>query len=242
MEIEIMGYRVYADTIQKLIPSGSKRIINTLNAYSFVTAEKDSIFKESLMRSDILLADGFPVVLAARLLKGEKIQKIAGEDLFFQMVKKLNETGGSCFFLGASESTLSKIRLRMMSDYPAITVSTLSPPFKADFSEEDINEMLGAINIVRPDVLFVGLTAPKQEKLVSKIYDRLECGDICSIGAVFDFYAGTNKRPAKIWINLRLEWLARLLKEPTRLWKRYLIYSPLFFVYLLKHLMGAKRN
>jgi N-acetylglucosaminyldiphosphoundecaprenol N-acetyl-beta-D-mannosaminyltransferase len=235
MTVEVMGYSVYAGSLEEIKPMGKKRIINTLNAYSFVKAESDHNFKKCLKNSDILIADGFPVVTAARFLKGEKIKKIAGEDLFFQMMKCLQPTGGSCFFLGAGSTTLEKIHHRVSLEFPNIKVYSYSPPYKPEFGEEDMTEMVKAVNSIKPDVLFVGLTAPKQEKLVGKIHHMLECGDICSIGAVFDFYAGTNKRPSKFWIKLRLEWFIRLVKEPSRLWKRYLIYSPWFFIYMIKY-------
>ncbi len=94
--------------------------------------------------------------------------------------------------------------------------------------------LLNLINDFSPDVLFVGMTAPKQEKWLHEFKDRLNFDVASSIGAVFDFYVGTVKRPSKIWIKLHLEWLPRLLKEPKRLWRRNFISTPLFFFEILK--------
>jgi hypothetical protein len=94
--------------------------------------------------------------------------------------------------------------------------------------------MLAAVNAVSPDVLFIGMTAPKQEKWAFEHKGFLQAQTICSIGAVFDFYAGTVKRPSAFWISLRLEWLIRLIKEPRRMWKRYLYYGPVFIAYILQ--------
>ena len=94
--------------------------------------------------------------------------------------------------------------------------------------------MLAAVNAVYPEVLFIGMTAPKQEKWAFEHKDLLQARTICSIGAVFDFYAGTVKRPSPFWIALRLEWLIRLIKEPRRMWKRYLYYGPVFIGYILR--------
>ncbi len=94
--------------------------------------------------------------------------------------------------------------------------------------------MVNAVNDFQPDVLFVGMTAPKQEKWVYKHKDRLDAKIICAIGAVFDFYAGTVDRPQQFWINLGLEWFIRLYKEPKRMWKRYLYYGPVFVFHILK--------
>ncbi len=101
--------------------------------------------------------------------------------------------------------------------------------------------MLNAINTFSPDVVFVGMTAPKQEKWVYQNFQRMNTRIICSIGAVFDFYAGSVNRPSAFWINLKLEWFIRLLKAPKRLWKRYLVYSPLFFVDLILFKAGIKK-
>ena len=88
--------------------------------------------------------------------------------------------------------------------------------------------MVRAVNAFQPDVLFIGMTAPKQEKWAHEHKHLLQAKIICSIGAVFDFYAGTVQRPAKIWIDLGLEWFVRLLHEPKRMWRRYLYYGPVF--------------
>ena len=104
---------------------------------------------------------------------------------------------------------------------------------KPVFSADDNAEMLSQVNNFKPDVLFVGMTAPKQEKWAYSNKTRIDAQLICSIGAVFDFYAGTVQRPSDVWIDLSLEWLGRLVKEPKRMWKRYLYYGPVFFYYLV---------
>jgi N-acetylglucosaminyldiphosphoundecaprenol N-acetyl-beta-D-mannosaminyltransferase len=100
--------------------------------------------------------------------------------------------------------------------------------------------MLNAINKANPFAVFVGMTAPKQEKWVYQNCNSIHSNVICSIGAVFDFYAETIKRPSKIWVRSNLEWFIRLIREPKRLYKRYLIYSPKFLVYLLAYLFRFK--
>jgi N-acetylglucosaminyldiphosphoundecaprenol N-acetyl-beta-D-mannosaminyltransferase len=211
-----------------------KILINTINQYSFCIAEQDSGFKKALQESDILLPDGMAVVMALRLLTGKKIKKIAGADIHLHLLQELEQKGGSCFYLGSSENTLLKIRERMAIEFPNIKVQIFSPPYKPEFSREDNNLMLEAVNAFQPDVLFVGMTAPKQEKWACTHKEQLNTKIICSIGAVFDFYAGTVQRPSRFWINLRLEWFIRLLKEPKRMWRRYLYYGPVFIGLILE--------
>jgi len=228
-----LGYNVFNDKLNT-IGVGKKLLINTINQYSFCIASKDNEFSNALKQSDILLPDGIGIVAAAKLLKGEKIKKIAGADIHEFLLNKLNSEEGSCFYLGSSLDTLQKIKERLKKEYPKIRAGFHSPPYKPKFTEEDNTTMVNAVNEFKPDVLFVGMTAPKQEKWSFKNKSALDVQIICSIGAVFDFYAGTMKRPNKIWINLGLEWFGRLIKEPKRMWKRYIYYGFIFLGHLAK--------
>lgn len=235
---ECLGYEVFSDTLERLTIE-KKVLVNTINQYSYCLAEQDDDFKKSLQGSDFLLPDGVGIVMAAKLLTKNKIKKIAGADLHHFLLKKMNKESGSCFYLGASVETLDKIERRIQAEYPNIKVGSYSPPFKKIFSTADNETMLTKVNLFKPDVLFVGMTAPKQEKWAYLYKNELDSKIICSIGAVFDFYAGTVKRPNKIWISLGLEWLGRLLKEPKRMWKRYIYYGAVFGFYLLKEKINS---
>ena len=227
----LQKYTLFNQPLESI--SHPKLLINTLNAHSFNTARKDDDFNKALLYSDILLPDGISVVWAMRLLSGLKIQKIAGADLFFYEMERANEKGGKCFFLGSTEDTLEKIQKRAALEYPNIQVFSYSPPYKAEFSDEDNEQMIEVINTVKPDVLFVGMTAPKQEKWAFQHFNQMQVGHVCCIGAVFDFYAGTIQRAPKWMIQLGVEWLYRLIKEPRRLWRRYLIGNTKFLGYIL---------
>ena len=122
-----------------------------------------------------------------------------------------------------------------MREQPDLQVAFYAPPFKKNFDEEDTKKMVKAVNAFKPDILFIGMTAPKQEKWAIANKDQLNVNVISSIGAVFDFYAGTVKRPSKMMIAFKLEWLGRLLKEPKRMWKRYLYFGPYFIYLILSH-------
>ncbi|WP_345106344.1 WecB/TagA/CpsF family glycosyltransferase [Mucilaginibacter panaciglaebae] len=222
-----LGYEIFADTLEKL-PTNYRTVINTINQYSYCMAEHDNHFKEALKNSDILLPDGVGIVAAAKFLKGSLIKKVSGADLHDHLLKDLNVKGGTCFYLGSSTATLEKIEKRLKKEYPNIKGHFYSPPFKKEFTPEENQEMIDRVNEVNPDVLFVGMTAPKQEKWAIANKALLNAKYICSIGAVFDFYAGTVKRPNKVWINLGLEWMGRMVAEPRRLYKRYMVYGPVF--------------
>lgn len=230
---EAFPYKFF-DQELKMLPKGQRLVINTINQYSYCVAEKDPDFKTALMESDVLLPDGIGIVKLSSWVFGRSIKKIAGEDLFYHLVGRMNEEGGKCFFLGSSTKTLEKILSRMKTDYPSILVGCYSPPYMDKFGDEDTKAMIKAVNDFEPDTLFVGMTAPKQEKWVHQVKEQLNVSTIASIGAVFDFYAGTVVRPGSFWINLGLEWFIRMVKEPRRMWRRYILYGPVFLIYILK--------
>ena len=217
-------------------PAG-KFLIDTVNAHSFVVAQKDPVFADALRQADALLPDGISIVKACRWLKTENApdEKIAGADLFAYEMEKLDEKGGTCFFLGNSPATLALIEEKAKVTYPNIRVITYSPPYKAVFTAEESQSMVSAVNAADPDLFWVGMTAPKQEKWLHDHWDELEIRcHAGAIGAVFDFFAGTVKRAPQKWIDLGLEWLYRLIKEPRRTWRRYLIDNPRFLGLVLK--------
>lgn len=239
--VRIFHYPVFSQSLSDIDIEGRKKLIQTINAYSYVMAERTPQFKQALQNADILIPDGFPIVLAAKILAKQNIQKIAGADLFFQCMNICNKNNGKVFFIGSTETTLAKIKERAAIDFPNIHVATYSPPYKPTFSAEDSKKMIHAINAHNPDVVFVGMTAPKQEMWAEEYKQEIQAQAICSIGAVFDFYAGTVKRAPQWMIQLKLEWLYRLVKEPKRMWKRYLVYSPLFFWDLFLYWIGVKK-
>lgn len=217
------------------LPEG-KLLINTINAFSYDNARKDVLFSEALQKGDVLIPDGISIVKACRFLnaKSQPKERIAGWDLFVYEMEKLNRVGGKVMFLGSSDAVLNLIRHRVAEKYPKIEVDTYSPPYKPEFSDEDNEAMISAINHSNPDLLWIGMTAPKQEKWAYTYLDRLDVHcHIGTIGAVFDFFAGTVKRAPERWQRAGLEWLYRLLSEPRRMWRRYFIGNAKFIYYIM---------
>ena len=223
-------------------PDG-KFLIDTVNAHSFVVAQKDAAFAEALLSADALLPDGISIVKACRCLQMQSApdEKIAGADLFAFEMDMLEKKGGTCFFLGSSPQVLEKIVDRAATDYPHIRVITYSPPYKPDFTPEESQAMVDAVNAADPDLLWVGMTAPKQEKWLHDHWAELDIHcHAGAVGAVFDFFAGTVERAPQKWIDLGLEWLYRLIREPRRTWRRYLVNNPKFLRLVLKEKMAGR--
>lgn len=212
------------------IPQG-KKLINTVNAHSFNTAKKDKLFAEALTNGDVLIPDGVSIVKACRRIKAKSQPKerIAGWDLFEFEMSKLEKKGGTVMFMGSSQKVLDLIVKRAAKVYPHLKVVTYSPPYKPEFSDEDNKAIIEAINNANPDLLWIGMTAPKQEKWTYSHWKDLNIHcHVGTIGAVFDFFAGTVERAPIWWQEHGLEWLYRLLKEPKRMWRRYIIGNTLF--------------
>lgn len=225
------------------LPEG-KLLINTINAHSYNTARKDELFAEALTNGDVLIPDGVSIVKACRWIKAKSLPKerIAGWDLFEFEMNKLEECGRTLrspqltvMFMGSSQKVLDLIVKRAAEVYPHLKIVTYSPPYKPEFSEEDNKAIVEAINAADPDLLWIGMTAPKQEKWTYSHWNELNIHcHVGTIGAVFDFFAGTVERAPMWWQRHGLEWLYRLLKEPQRMWRRYIIGNTLFLWNMLK--------
>jgi N-acetylglucosaminyldiphosphoundecaprenol N-acetyl-beta-D-mannosaminyltransferase len=232
--------KIFNQSLSEL--STDKMLISCLNAHSFNILQVDKLYQDALKKSHIILPDGIAIVFALRFLTGYEIKKISGHELFYYEMERLNQINGKCFFLGSSKSTNFLIKMRISREYPNVKVDSFSPPFKKEFNEEDNGIMIRKINGFQPDVLFIGMTAPKQEKWGAAHMDDLNVKHICCIGAVFDFYAETCKRAPKWIIKMGLEWLHRLISEPRRLWKRYILGNPKFIALILKEKFSLIRK
>ena len=199
--MKLLGYTITTDYPQ--LPVKNKTIVNTINPHSYCVSKQDLDFEKALKTSDVL---------------------------FIYTMRYLDKTKGSCFFLGASEKTLEAITQKVAYEFPNVKFSTFSPPYSSVFTEEESSLMCQKVNAIGPEIVFIGMTAPKQEKWSYQYKDFLDSKIICSIGAVFDFYAGTVKRPSQFWIKMGLEWLPRFFKEPKRLARRNLISTPKFIL------------
>lgn len=230
--LRLTDFDIYDGVLSDL--DNKKLLINTINAHSFNISKKDENFQHALKNSDVLIPDGISIVIAMKLLLGRNIKKIAGADLFYFEMNRINSRKGKCFFLGSNDEVLKKIKERAVKEFPNVTIEYFSPPYRSQFYEDENKKMIELISNYEPDVLFVGMTAPKQEKWTYSQYDLIKAGHICCIGAVFDFYAGTKKRAPRWMIGIGLEWLYRLFKEPKRLWRRYVIGNVVFLIHIFK--------
>ncbi|MGH8488545.1 MAG: WecB/TagA/CpsF family glycosyltransferase [Gammaproteobacteria bacterium] len=204
------------------------------NPHSLVVAQRDPAFREALARATFLVADGVGLSIGARLAGLPAGPRITGTDFFTAVMTRLEARAGRVFFFGSTDAVLDLVRQHLRKEFPRVTVcGALSPPFRALTAQES-TAYCARMNAAQPDVLWVGMTAPKQEKWVEQHRAALCAPVIGSIGAVFDYYAGTIRR-APVWVcRAGFEWLYRLIGEPRRLWQRNLLSTPHFIVLVLR--------
>lgn len=238
--IDVLGYKLVVNDLN-IVPLDSKVSVNTINPNVYGVALKDAEADEALKHSDYLVLDGVYFGLAPLLLKRERVKRITGWDCFEHFSRKMNEIGGRCFFMGSSPQVLSRILENYQRDYPNIMAASYSPPYKQVFSEHDNLIIRQHINDFRPDVLFIGLTAPKQEKWCYQNIKELNVHVVCGVGNVFDWYAGYSKRPGKFWQLVGLEWLVRIFHRP-EIFRRNTANQVSFFWDLLLIVIGIKKK
>ena len=251
---DILGYAVFrqslsvlvAEVVQSLEPNPQAPYPQTwfacMNPHSYVVALDQPQFGQALRSSTWLVPDGVGIVLASKILKGSIRARITGHDVFTAVSKAVNTRGAfSTLFIGSTEPTLALISDRYRSEFPnAREIHTFSPPFRSEFSAPDIAAIVDIVNRHRPDLLWLGLTAPKQELLLHHLKQSAQFGFGGAIGAVFDFYAGNVRRSPEVFHRLGLEWLPRLVQQPHRLWRRMLISAPIFVRDVLRAAIARK--
>jgi len=238
MNEDILDYHVTKMTVEECIAdiiewlkSGQRgKYFVCANPHSLEVARKDPAFDLAIRNADLVVPDGVGIVIASKILGGSIAGRVTGHDIFWGLSSALDRAAEyGYFFLGSTPENLDRIREKMRKDFPNIRIAgAYSPPFRAEFSEEDNKLMREAINRARPDVLWVGMTAPKQEKWIYQNRSGLDVKFIGAIGAVFDFYTGNVRRSHPFFQKMGLEWLPRLLRQPGRLWRRNFVSNPSF--------------
>lgn len=237
--IGFFSYRLATQLPSPLIvrESDRPRTAYCLNPHSFYIAEQTPDFKQALLQCDILLPDGIGICQSIAKYKQTQVQKIAGDDLHRRLLEELDRLPDArIFYLGSSDDTLNRIRTRLATEHPSLCVGTFAPPFADQFSDEENQTMVDAIERFAPDVLLVGMTAPKQELWIDKHRAQLHTPRlIAAIGAVFDYYSGTTPRAPQWAIDLKVEWAYRLLQHPQKMWRRTFVSTPRYLQYVRQH-------
>jgi N-acetylglucosaminyldiphosphoundecaprenol N-acetyl-beta-D-mannosaminyltransferase len=222
---------------------GAKKRVCVVPVNCLLAARKSNNLKEIYNTSDMNVADGVPIVWASRFLGRPINGRVTGLDLLPEFSKISAEKGFTFFFLGAKEGVAETLRIALTKKFPNLkVVGIYSPPFAEEFSKEEDEKIVRMVNSVKPNVLWVSLTAPKQDFWIQKNFDRLDVNIALGIGGAFEVTAGIIARAPKWMQKNGLEWLFRFLQEPKRLFRRYFIEAPVFIPLIVCQKFGILKE
>lgn len=210
---------------------GRRTIVGYHNLHTLYVSRRTQDIEGFYERADIIYADGMPLVLWGRLLGLDvtRDQRMTLSSWAPSVLRTFESQGWRLFYLGATRDACEKGARAFQEMAPGLEIQARDGFFDASKESADNRALLAAIREFRPDVLMIGMGTPRQERWIQGNLDRLEVPIIWSVGAAIEYFAGTKARPPAIIGRLGLEWLYRLLSEPRRLWRRYLV-EPIFLI------------
>lgn len=241
--VHLLSTEEIVDTIESWISDGARscRRVVVTGFHGLWAAHEDDHLKTVLNSAEIWAADGIAPVWLARLRGHKNLKRATGTDIMREFFSRANSKGYRSFFYGDTDETLAALCRRLENDYPGhVVAGTFSPPYRPLTPEED-TRIIEMINDLKPDILWVGLGMPKQDRWIYDHLDRLNVPVAIGVGAAFAFIAGTVDRCPE-WIgSAGLEWMYRLAKEPRKVWRRDLIDGPRFLLQIGLELTGLRK-
>ncbi len=246
--VNILGVGVSAinmamalDTIDGWIVRREANYVTITGVHGVMESQVDVDVRRIHNQAGMVAPDGMPLVWLGRLSGHNHVDRVYGPDLMLALCDRSTTKGYRQYFYGGDDGVPELLKSKLVNRFPGLNVvGTFSPPFRALSDEED-EKIVEDINDAEPDIVWVGLSTPKQERWMAAHVNRLKAPVLIGVGAAFDFHTGL-KMQAPRWIQRGgLEWLFRLLTEPRRLWRRYLRNNPLFILMILQQALGLKR-
>lgn len=223
-EIDNLTMNEALDVIKSLITQNKNSYVVTPNVDHIVQLEKDKELAMVYKNADLILTDGTPLIWMSKWMKTPIKEKISGSDLFPKLCELSAKQGYKMFFLGAGPGVAARAAQNLQLRFQNLQViGTYSPPYKFEQNNSELQKIEEMIKNLKPDILVVGLGCPKQEKFIFHNKERLGVPLSLGLGASLDFEAGRIKRAPKWMSNIGIEWLYRIIQDPKRLWKRYLV-------------------
>ncbi len=235
--IDIITWDGALSQLNAWVTNHESRYVCICNVHSVVTASQDAEFGRVVREADMATPDGAPVAWMMRKLGHAGQQRINGPDLMWKYCEQVQSSDESVFFYGSTEETLEILKAKLLAAFPRLKIAgVISPPFRKLTAEED-DAIVAQINASGAGTVWVSLGCPKQEMWMAAHRGRINAVMV-GVGAAFDYHAGTIKRAPKWMQNNGLEWFYRLVSEPRRLWKRYLVTNTLFVIGAARQLLG----
>ena len=229
VRVDLISLDELAEYIMFIVQSQTKAIISNVNVHAINIAYRHPWFKDFINQSDVVFCDGFGVKWAARFLNGVVLHRLSPPDWFDRLARKCADQGISMFFLGTKQNVIEKAAIVVNEKFPKLKIVGIHHGFfDKDPLSADNREVISMINSAQPDILLVGFGMPTQEKWILENFADISTKVILPVGAFFDYITGEVVRAPKWMTDHGLEWLGRLIIEPGRLWKRYIIGNPIF--------------
>jgi N-acetylglucosaminyldiphosphoundecaprenol N-acetyl-beta-D-mannosaminyltransferase len=213
--------------------------IGVISASKVANMRRNAELRDAVLQSDIILADGMSVVWASRLLRQPLPERVAGIDLMTEILRTGSERGDRVYCFGATDEVLDAVKKHIARQYPGIVIAGSHSGYYDAKDEPDIAADIAASNA---DVLFVAMSSPMKEQFLARYASQIKVPVTHGVGGSFDVVAGKVKRAPAIWQKLGCEWLYRVLQEPGRMWKRYLVTNTVFVMMFIGELFGASRR
>jgi len=232
------SYREFINEIFFLVKYKIPSYVCFANVHMVVEGHQDPEFQKIINNANIVAPDGKPISLFLKYFSKLKQDRVCGMDILPDLLKQAELSGKSVYFYGSTQSLLNKITQKANLEYPLLKISgSYSPPFK-NLSAEENRIALSKITDTKPDLVFVALGCPKQEKWMAANRNKIGAC-LLGVGQAFNVYAGVEKR-LPVWMrNLSLEWMYRLYLEPQRLWKRYLVTNSYFLLLTFQYMIHS---
>lgn len=246
--VNVLGVKVSAinmpralEEIDGWIQTREQHYVTITGVHGIMESQRDATIREIHNRAGMITPDGMPLVWISHRRGQKDVRRVYGPDLLLETCKASMTQGYRHFFYGGAPGVADQLAGKLQARFPNLqVVGTYCPPFKPLTPEED-EEIVARINEANPDIIWVGLSTPKQERWMSAHLGQLTAPVMVGVGAAFDFHAGL-KAQAPVWMQRNgLEWLFRLVTEPRRLWKRYLINNPSFMALIVMQELGLRR-
>jgi N-acetylglucosaminyldiphosphoundecaprenol N-acetyl-beta-D-mannosaminyltransferase len=242
LPIDAVTRRDALDVVEQLV-NGNGGTVFTPNVDHIVLAEDDERFRDAYSRVSLSIADGMPLVWASRLLKEPLPEKLSGSDFVPVLLERAAERGWRVYLLGGAPGVGALARDKLLAQYPNLQIVGVDAPrFDANDPPERRAAVLDRVRATRPHIVLVALGAPKQELWIDFAREELRPAVLMGVGATLDFIAGTMPRAPRWMSASGLEWLFRLVREPRRLWKRYLVRDPRFLMILGRKARERRRT
>jgi N-acetylglucosaminyldiphosphoundecaprenol N-acetyl-beta-D-mannosaminyltransferase len=236
LELSSISFSASIEKVKDLALKKSPSYVCFANAHMMIEARKNSIYAEQVNSATLVLADGMPLAKACNFFKNKKQDRIAGMDfmpLLFESIDKEKDKTYKVFLYGSSVEVLESLKTCIWNNYPNVDlVGAISPPFRP-MSDSEIEKDIQLINQSDANIVFVGLGCPKQEKWMASYYQRIN-GILLGVGGAFLTMSGIQSRAPHFMQKMGLEWIHRLMLEPKRLAKRYIITNSRFLLILIK--------